>query len=140
MPPVISIGYERRNIEEFVDLLEEYGVQTLLDIRELPLSRKKGFSKRALAARLEQSGIQYSHLKIAGNPYRKQKDEIELCLRLYRNHLDDHPQVLNAVAEEFADAPTAILCYEREHCECHRSVLLDELQKQGAVSDVIRVE
>jgi uncharacterized protein (DUF488 family) len=137
---IISLGYECRSIDEIVGLLEDCGVEKLIDVREAPRSRKKGFSKKALAAATEAAGIQHSHIRAAGNPYRKEKKNIELCLQLYRRHLHTNPDICDIVAAELSDQPTAILCYEREHSHCHRSVLLDELKRKGFVSEVVKVE
>lgn len=63
-----TIGYEGKSIEEFVDILVENDVQIVVDVRELPLSRKAGFSKRGLAAALEERGIGYVHMRELGTP------------------------------------------------------------------------
>ena len=66
----ISVGYEGRTPAEMVALLRAQRVSRVLDIRELPLSRRRGFSKTALAERLRKAGIEYRHLRFAGNPHR----------------------------------------------------------------------
>lgn len=137
---VVSLGYERRSLDDLVELLHAHGVGKLLDIRELPLSRRPGFSKRALAAGLEEAGIEYCHLRQAGNPHRKLKADIAHCLSLYRAHLCDNPDVVKTVASELSDGPVAMLCYEREHDCCHRSVLLDALAQHGHPVEVVRLE
>jgi len=91
---VISIGYERRSIEELIYLLKTNHVTKLLDIRELPLLRKKGSSKKALAVHLEQVGIGYIHLRQAGNPYYKQKYDLVTCLALYSSYLSQNPTLI----------------------------------------------
>jgi uncharacterized protein (DUF488 family) len=57
---LLTIGYEGRTIEEFVGELLAGSVETLIDVRELPLSRKRGFSKRALSTELAAAGIEYA--------------------------------------------------------------------------------
>lgn len=139
-PVVLSIGYERRSVEELIELLSEHGVERLLDVREAPISRRKGLSKRALTEHLNQAGIEYRHLKVAGNPHRKLKADIEHCLKLYEQHLCENPEVLEQVAAELDFGPVAMLCYEREHRCCHRSVLLDQLKQHGYQVEVVREE
>ncbi|MGN6808258.1 MAG: DUF488 family protein [Trinickia sp.] len=56
---VFTIGYEGLDIGAFLSLLGEHGMETVVDIRELPLSRKPGFSKNALASTLNLSGFEY---------------------------------------------------------------------------------
>ncbi|MGB4803345.1 MAG: DUF488 family protein [Anaerolineae bacterium] len=54
---VISMGYEQRSVSEFIGLLVAHGVHKLVDVREVPISRRKGFSKTALADHLAAAHI-----------------------------------------------------------------------------------
>lgn len=137
---IVSVGYERRSLEDLVAVLLDYGVKKLLDVREAPISRRRGFNKRSLEARLDEAGIAYRHLRIAGNPHRRLKMDIEQCLHLYRGHLCDNPEVVATVAGELVGQAVAFLCYEREHDNCHRSVLLHALAEKGHDFEVVRVE
>ena len=83
-----TIGYAGRNAPEFVEVLTAAGVDLVVDVRALPLSRKKGFSKTSLRENLQAAGIEYLHLRSAGNPFRDQKHDVERCLGLYGQHLD----------------------------------------------------
>src|SRR5579883_475227 len=65
---VFTIGYEGLDIDAFMSLLAEHDIETVVDIRELPLSRKPGFSKKALANVLNLSGIEYVHMVELGCP------------------------------------------------------------------------
>ena len=66
---VASVGYEgHRDVDVFAKTIATAGVERLLDVRELPISRKKGFAKTALSEALERAGIEYRHLKLLGNP------------------------------------------------------------------------
>lgn len=134
---IISLGYERRSIGELLGILADHKVVKLLDIRELPLSRRKGFSKSTLSAHLQEVGIEYCHIQIAGNPYRKEKDDIQHCLQQYAHYLQENPAVLETIVAEFAEKPIAVFCYEREHKNCHRSILLETLSQHGHLINVI---
>jgi uncharacterized protein (DUF488 family) len=125
---IFTIGYEGRRLEEFVQLLARTGVTRVLDIRALPLSRRKGFSKTPLSHALREAGIEYVHLRAAGNPYRHHKDNIERCLQLYAGHLDHHPEVLDEIEEAMKEHCVAILCVEADPLCCHRSVIADRLR------------
>lgn len=137
---IVSVGYERRSLEDLVSVLHAHGVQKLLDVREAPVSRRKGFGKRLLSARLDEAGIKYRHLKIAGNPHRRLKEDVGRCLKLYEEHLWDNPHVVETVGEEMQGRAIAMLCYEREHHCCHRSVLLEALAQEGHDFKLIAVE
>ncbi len=96
----------------------------VLDVRLVPLSRKRGFSKRSLTSRLSDDGIGYAHVPSAGNPFKDQKGNINQCLADYRTYLCTNPDVVRLIAEMATEQPVAMLCYERDAMQCHRSVLI----------------
>lgn len=120
---LFTIGYQGRTVPELVRALTDAGVERVIDVRELPLSRKRGFSKTPLSAALAEAGIAYLHLKSAGNPYRHEAHDIERCLALYRAHLDSRPDVVAEIRQLAAAAPAALLCAEANPTQCHRSVI-----------------
>lgn len=65
---VFTIGYEGATMETFLAALKGAGVRQVIDVRQLPLSRRPGFSKAPLAATLKEHGIGYVHLKALGTP------------------------------------------------------------------------
>jgi len=120
---LFTIGYAGKTLADFLAQLGAAGVTRVVDVRALPLSRKKGFSKAALAEALAAAGIEYVHVRAAGNPFREIKDDTERCLALYAGHLDAHPEVIAEVEEAVTGCNAALLCYEAAAAECHRSVL-----------------
>jgi uncharacterized protein (DUF488 family) len=129
-PCLLSVGYERRQIDELIGLLVDARVDVLVDVRLNAISRKRGFSKRALASALSEAGIEYRHERELGNP----KDNREAfragtasARRRYLNHLGNGASsVLDAVIDLADRSRVALLCYEREHRECHRSCITSE--------------
>jgi hypothetical protein len=69
--PIWTIGYERASSDALQSALKAAGVQVLMDVRDLPLSRRAGFSKSTLRASLEAAGIEYVHLRRASARQRK---------------------------------------------------------------------
>ena len=65
---IFTIGYEGTTMDAFLASLREAGVEQVIDVRALPLSRRPGFSKNTLAATLSDNGIGYVHLKALGTP------------------------------------------------------------------------
>src|SRR5947209_8195011 len=65
---IFTIGYEGTTVAEFIAALRQAGVERVIDVRALPLSRRPGFSKSPLKAALEGEGIEYLHLKALGTP------------------------------------------------------------------------
>ncbi|WP_437607328.1 DUF488 domain-containing protein [Sorangium sp. So ce834] len=136
---IYTIGYAGRLLPDFLDALKEAGVDRVVDVRALPLSRRKGFSKTSLGQALTAAGIEYIHLRSAGNPYRDQKNEIERCLALYAGHLDENPHVVDEVETAITGHRAALLCFEAEACECHRSVLVARLLQKKPSSRVMHL-
>ncbi len=127
---VWTIGYEKRSTDDFIEALRDAGIEQLIDIRQLPLSRRKGFSKTPLAALLEDAGIAYLHLRNAGNPFRNFEDDN--VLELYAGHLARSPEVVDEVLAAVAAKRSALMCLERDHAVCHRSILSAALARRGA--------
>lgn len=120
---IFTIGYEGRSLDEFIGALRANKIDRVIDVRELPLSRRRGFSKSPLGEALAGEGIDYVHLRIAGNPYRALRDDIEKCLALYRTHLEASPEVIVDVRDAARGHRAALLCFERDAHTCHRSIL-----------------
>ena len=131
-PPrtIWTIGYEQATQAAVLSALQDAGVEVLADVRALPLSRRPGFSKTALAAGAREVRIEYRHLKPLGTPAEgraaaRRHDGAALA-RIYAGQLE-LPEALAAMASLRAlasDKRVALLCYERNACECHRSLLV----------------
>lgn len=134
---IFTIGYEATTMAEFLAALQAAGVQRVIDVRALPLSRRPGFSKSSLAASLAEAGIDYVHLKQLGTPKRgrdaAKKGDVETLRDVYDLQLG-LPEAQAQAAQMrtlAADKPSALLCYERDPCHCHRTLLL-EAEGNGA--------
>lgn len=129
--PFFSLGYQLRQLGEFIEELVEADVDVVVDVRETAWSHKRGFSKSQLTAALADHGIDYIHARFAGNPkeLRRSAPAHADCLRMYGEYLDEHPEVLSQLTELVAELPeeavTCFICYERHPGDCHREVLLD---------------
>lgn len=122
-----TVGYEGRNLDSFIRMLTTLGVNRIVDVRALPLSRRRGFSKTPLSEALATKGIEYVHLREAGNPYRNEKADIQKCLAQYATYLDRNPEVIAAVEAVLDGQQAALLCFEADAKECHRSVIVNRL-------------
>jgi uncharacterized protein (DUF488 family) len=127
---IFTIGYEATTMAEFLNALKAAGVERVIDVRALPLSRRPGFSKTPLNNALSEVGIEYVHLKALGTPIdgrsaarAGRKQDLE---RIYAHQLDLPEAILAAeqMRELALEKPSALLCYEREPAQCHRSLLL----------------
>jgi mevalonate kinase len=136
-PVIYTIGYEGRSISNLVDILQKHGIQLLVDVRELPLSRKNGFSKTALREHLNKAGIEYISIRELGTPKEIRHDLRDKAIswqkfkELYMKHLDKHMDAVKRLEELAKSKPTAIMCYEKDWRVCHRSIIAEYLEKDG---------
>lgn len=128
---IYTAGYEGRSVGDLLDTLTAAGIRRLVDVRELPLSRKPGFSKSRLQRALEGVGIEYDHVKGLGNPkpYRQlyYSGDIEAGAAAYRRHLRTGSNGALAELAESLDGPTCLLCFERDPERCHRAIIVESL-------------
>lgn len=127
---IFTIGYEATTMTEFLAALTKAGVKQVIDVRAVPNSRRPGFSKNPLKNALAEVGIDYVHLKALGTPAdgraAARAGRQEDLKRIYAGQLDLPEAIVQSeqMRELAAERPSALLCYEREPAECHRSLLL----------------
>jgi uncharacterized protein (DUF488 family) len=128
--PLFTIGYEGRELAELVAELGAYRIDRVIDVRALPLSRRRGFSKTPLGAALREHAIEYVHLRAAGNPYRHDDLPRDEMLAKYARYLAGMGPAIAEVADAARGRRAALLCYERAPSECHRSVLAKRVARR----------
>src|SRR5258708_6569973 len=112
-----TIGYTGFSLDEFIQKLSGSGVECLIDVREIPISRKRGFSKSALKERLETFGIEYQHFRLLGSPrplrveVRRTEDFNKFFLGVSRHlsEADSQRQVADAI-EVVRRARSCLMC------------------------------
>ena len=130
-----TIGYEGLNICEFIVKLKEAGIDCIVDVREIPLSRKRGFSKSTLSEELKRNGIKYAHFKSAGSPKDvreklKATKDYDVFFKEYREYIlgqKETLQILDAAITSNTTMKFCLLCFEKDYRTCHRMVLADIL-------------
>ena len=139
---IFTIGYEGATQPELIAALEEAGVTRVIDVRAVPLSRKPGFSKNVLAAGLKDAGIDYVHLKALGTPpagrEAARKGRMDEMKRIYAVQLET-PEAAAEAAQMIATAeemPSALLCFERDPTQCHRTPLREAAMADWEVVDL----
>ena len=134
---IFTIGYEGATMADFLAALSAAGVERVIDVRALPLSRRPGFSKSTLAASLAEAGIDYIHLKALGTPKpgrdAAKKGDRATLENVYAGqlHLPEAQAQAARMLELAAEKPSALLCFERDPAMCHRTLLL-AAEGQGA--------
>jgi uncharacterized protein (DUF488 family) len=135
-----TIGHSTRTIEELIAALAAHQIQTLVDIRAFPMSRRlPQFNRDSLEQTLPAAGIRYLWMKALGG-YRKkileESPNIALRSASFRNYADYMltPEFTRAISEMLALAEssrTAYMCAERPYFRCHRMLVSDRLVAQS---------
>lgn len=129
-PRLFTIGYEQTPPRAVLDELGGAGVKLVVDVRAVASSRRPGFSKTQLAAGLDQRGIGYLHLRGLGTPKEgrlaARSGDMAAMRKIFAAHLKT-PQAKQELDELAAlvkkSGPVCILCYERDHTQCHRDII-----------------
>lgn len=138
-PLIFTIGHSTQPIAEFVELLETYGIQEIIDVRTIPKSRHNPqFNSEQLARSLKENRIHYKHLKKLGGLRHASKDSINLGWRnaSFRGFADymatpEFLEGLEVLMKIAGGKRTAFMCAEAVPWRCHRSLIADALIKKG---------
>jgi uncharacterized protein (DUF488 family) len=121
-----TIGYEKALLRDVVSTLATARVAILIDVRDRPISRRPGFSKRQLAAAIEDAGMRYVHLQALGTPpegrlaNRRREWDRFWCIVEEKLARPEAELALREAAEIAKAAPSCLLCYEFDWQICHR--------------------
>lgn len=130
---ISTIGYEGLDIDAFMALLAENGIETVVDVREMPLSRKPGFSKKTLTNILNLSGFEYVHMVKLGCPkavrdrYRQDGDW-GLYTEGFLNYLGTQQSSVVELSNLAVSSSCALLCYEADFNYCHRLMVANAVK------------
>ncbi len=135
-PDLLTIGYQGCTIDGVLATLKAARVGLLIDVRAVAASRKPGFSKRQLAAGLDGAGIAYVHLQGLGTP-KAGRDAVraghpERMMPIFRQHMtSDRAQAELAQAKALArEKRSCLLCFERDHTTCHRTMIAEMVTEE----------
>lgn len=139
METVFSIGYEGKTLEECIRIFKKHNISLIIDVRQNPISRKKGFSKEKLCNALEAEGFKYIHLVELGNPKEirdeyHQNNSTNFLYDEYGKYLDERPELIDTLYSYVSGNYACLLCFEKHPIECHRGVLTDYLHKYKGMS------
>ena len=135
---LFTIGYERRSLESYLNLLLQSGVTLLCDVRRNAVSRKYGFSKSTLANACRRVDIRYEHLPELGIGTDRRRvlgsmADYRRMLKEYEQHV--LPQQFDAIATIRrwiqSGACVALTCYERDSEYCHRGRVAREIERRA---------
>lgn len=137
MSTIWTIGYEKVGQPDFVKALVAAEIQLLIDVREVANSRRAGFSKKSLAAALDDAGIAYIHLKALGTPKAgrdaAKNGDTEAMQAIYAEKLEtpESQLALREAADLAKTKRTALMCLEHDWRCCHRAIVAERLKPLG---------
>jgi uncharacterized protein (DUF488 family) len=140
MATLFTIGHSTRTLNELIETLEAHSIQTLVDIRAFPMSRRlPHFNRESLENSLPGNGIQYVWMKDLGGRRKKSlEDSPNVALRneSFRNYADymlapEFAQAITKLVALAEQSRTAYMCAERVYFRCHRMLVSDWLVAHG---------
>ncbi len=127
---LFTAGYEGLSIDAFIERLKSAGVDKVLDVREYPLSRKPGFSKKSFAQCLAGAGIEYEHIAGLGcpkpvrNQYKIDRDWGRYVSG-FRAYIQTQPGHVREVIDQAGNQNVCMVCFEADYRFCHRSLIAE---------------
>lgn len=140
LPRIWTIGHSTREIDDFISLLKENGIEAVADVRMFPGSRRyPQFGREALSKSLADTGIRYEHFPELGgrrkaNPDSKNTAWRNASFRGYADYMEteDFGKGIKRLADVARESGhTAIMCAEAVWWRCHRSLISDYLKARG---------
>jgi uncharacterized protein (DUF488 family) len=132
---IFTIGYEGAELADFLATLIACGISQIVDVRDIPLSRKKGFSKSVLSEALRKKDIEYLHIRGLGDPKAgreaARRGEFALFRKIYNQHLKTEAAqlALEEARKAASNRISCLLCFERSNENCHRSIIATRLSE-----------
>ncbi len=130
-----TIGYEGKSIDGFINHLKQEGISTLVDVREIPISRKKGFSKTILSQHLKKNNIEYVHFKKLGSPKLLRKkvfvdNDYNYFFKEYSKYLKTQIDIIEELYQTILSETCCLMCFEKEAEYCHRKIVAEEIKNR----------
>jgi len=137
-----TIGYEKRGVDDFLRILLENEIDLLVDIRAVPHSRIKEFTKKNLEKSLLESGIEYLLIKELGSP-KELRDKVradgdyDYFFDEYDKFLENNNKHLTTLQNLIKSRKACLFCYEADADRCHRKSVAGKLKKQDGTLEII---
>lgn len=131
---LFTTGYEGINSRQLLEKLKKHNINCVIDVRELPLSRKQGFSKSSLRANLNRENIQYVHLKKLGSPkpirYKLKADkDYGTFFKSMSDYLDNQQESIETAYRYVKNNNCCLICFEKLAAMCHRKVVARKIKE-----------
>jgi len=136
---MFTIGYEGRDLSQFLRSLKDDGIEVLVDVRKDAYSKRdRNFNEGILAKMAASVQIKYIHLPELGVEYAQRQElksnhDYETYFKLYFDYLDKNPHLISFLADLSKNNRVCLMCYEKDFKRCHRMILADRLEKLGMI-------
>jgi len=130
---LFTVGYEGTTIERFISRLHSNNINCVVDVREMPLSRKPGFSKTELSRRLNRARIQYVHLRDLGSP-KPLRESLKLTgdystfFKQMADYLACKKAAIEIVYKYVINTTCCLMCFEHLAAQCHRKIVAKKIK------------
>jgi uncharacterized protein (DUF488 family) len=134
---LFTIGYEGLDQRQFMAHLAHNKISVVADVRHLPLSRKKGFSKSSLAEMLNENDIEYISLRDLGTSKEMRNTlyatkNYAAFFKDYKKLIADKKESLDKILNFLEEGQNvSLLCFERDPDLCHRKIVAEEIRKRN---------
>lgn len=133
---LFTLGYEGFDIDSFVERVVASSIQAIVDVRELPLSRKKGFSKASFQQALAAADVAYFHVPALGCPkdvrdrYKADRDW-SAYTRDFLAYVDTQDATVRELVKLSKATTSCLVCFEADYAACHRTYVARAARKLG---------
>jgi hypothetical protein len=138
---IFTIGYQEKTALEFIRALRANKIDVLVDIRAVPMSRRSEFRQKALAALLEDAGIQYHGMRDLGTPAAirdalKETKDYKSFFRAFNKYLGTQQAALGELISLAHSKRCALMCFEKDATQCHRSAVASYVKSKVSCETV----
>lgn len=134
-----TIGHSTRTFDEFLAMLQAFGIQTVVDVRHFPGPRKfPQYNKEVLEGELRTNNIGYKHIIELGGRRKLNKDSKNTvwrhpAFRAYADYMQTEEFCIgiDILTEIASRGQIAYMCSEAVWWRCHRSLISDLLKFNG---------
>jgi uncharacterized protein (DUF488 family) len=137
--PVYTVGYEGKEPKNFLQSLKTSGIEVLVDVRKDAYSKQDpSFSEGTLCRILTDAKIKYIHLPELGVDFNLREElrsthDYDSYFRRYGEYLDTNSDLISFIDSVARKNVICLMCYERDFRLCHRSIIANKLEKNGAI-------
>lgn len=137
--PIYTFGYEGLSLESFIQRLKSTKIECVVDVRAVPLSRKKGFSKKSFSSALEAIGIRYIHLLPMGCPKEtrdryRENGNWNAYTKAFMSYLSSQTEAVDELSKITASKTCCLVCFEADFDRCHRTFVAREVARLSGSS------